>query len=371
MEGKFGVVPVPVIVTTKRPTKRPTRRPIRRPTRSPTYRPTIGPTRRPTTPASNQGQSKISNPNCKPKNHVCFNRNQYDAFCCSQRCGNNGRCVANTTGNNNAAPATPTPRPTRRPTPYPVVNTIHGKSDVSLPCVDSSQIKLTVEIQTDKYGDDLGWSLERHPYGPTLRNVPNGTYGLYAYDKYEDCVPRGHYNLTVTDRYGDGICCFYGEGYVKVHIEGREVMNVIFQQKVLSELLNVGYDPTPSMTQRDRLYLRAHNRRRADWFGREGASNVPLKWSPMLAEESRAWAEKLLVNCSVAGIEHEPGVAEGENLAKNTGTMNAQGLGWGQVRFIVSFFFGCAHVLPGLWLEQRKLNSRLGVSDSLGFGLNI
>ena len=94
----------------------------------------------------------------------------------------------------------------------------------------------------------------------------------------------------------------------------------------------VGYDPSPQMTERDYLYLEAHNARRMMWFMANELEHVPLTWSPMLAEESRVWAEKLLVNCSGAGIEHERGVAEGENLAKNTGTVNAQGGGWGQVR---------------------------------------
>ncbi len=67
------------------------------------------------------------------------------------------------------------------------------------------------------------------------------------------------------------------------------------------------------------------------WYAGNGLEHVPLRWSPELAEESRVWAETLLVNCSGAGIEHEEGVGEGENLAKNTGTVNSQGLGWGQV----------------------------------------
>ncbi len=46
-----------------------------------------------------------------------------------------------------------------------------------------------------------------------------------------------------------------------------------------------------------------------------------------MAEESRIWAEELLVNCSSHGIEHQHGVQEGENLAKNVG----RSLTWGQL----------------------------------------
>ena len=55
-------------------------------------------------------------------------------------------------------------------------------------------------------------------------------------------------------------------------------------------------------------------------------SYVPLQWSPKLAEMSLKWANELLNDCDSTGIEHEPGVAEGENLAKNHGNYGE----WGQ-----------------------------------------
>ena len=53
------------------------------------------------------------------------------------------------------------------------------------------------------------------------------------------------------------------------------------------------------------MYLNAHNKRRTQWYAENNVPDVPLVWSHALAEESRLWAEELLVNCSVAGIEHE------------------------------------------------------------------
>lgn len=136
----------------------------------------------------------------------------------------------------------------------------------------------------------------------------------------------------------------------------------------MSEVLYVGYDPSSQMTDRDRMYLEAHNRRRAEWYAAESVPDVPLVWSPALAEQSRVWAEKLLVNCSVEGIEHEPRVAEGENLAKNTGTVDPDtGLGWGQlyppeniVRRWVDFEIGRrypanAHLTQALWRASKYL----------------
>ena len=165
-----------------------------------------------------------------------------------------------------------------------------------------------------------------------MYNINNGTYGLYHYDKVDLCVSSPSlYNFTITDRYGDGICCAYGDGYVKVYINNREILYVQSYGKGMSELLNVGYDPTSVMSERDHLYLEAHNRRRTQWYAEHNVEDVSLVWSPVLAEESRIWAKKLLVNCSIADIEHEAGVAEGENLAKNTGTVNSDGGGWGQL----------------------------------------
>lgn len=150
-------------------------------------------------------------------------------------------------------------------------------------------------------------------------------------------------------------------------LSGREVLYVESYGKGLSEILNVGFDPTPLMTERDHLYLEAHNVRRMLWHTANGLDHVPLVWSPTLAEESRIWAEKLLVNCSSAGIQHEKNVAEGENLAKNTGTVKADGSGWGQLyppdnilRRWVEFevkrdYPGNAHLTAALWRASKYM----------------
>jgi hypothetical protein len=61
-------------------------------------------------------------------------------------------------------------------------------------------------------------------------------------------------------------------------------------------------------------------------------SYVPLLWSPGLAEDSARWAEALLDDCDSDDIEHETGVMEGENLAKNKGYEYEDGVpSWGQL----------------------------------------
>jgi hypothetical protein len=72
--------------------------------------------------------------------------------------------------------------------------------------------------------------------------------------------------------------------------------------------------------ERDEAWLQAHNVRRKKYHEQWGKSYVPLKWSPMLANEARQWANHLLNDCDIPGVTHEPGISEGENMAKNIGS---------------------------------------------------
>jgi hypothetical protein len=74
--------------------------------------------------------------------------------------------------------------------------------------------------------------------------------------------------------------------------------------------------------ERDDAWLEAHNVRRKKYHVQWGKSYVPLKWSPMLANEARQWANQLLDGCGspFSTANHEPGVSEGENMARNIGS---------------------------------------------------
>lgn len=253
---------------------------------------------------------------CSQNSYVC----SINDSCCSNFCGSNGRCR---------------PAPTRTPTRAPTSSVLGftSKSDLtsSAPCADPTKIKMSIQVKTDQYGGEVGWSVSGYHSKTLIDKVVNGTYGVFDNDQVDLCVSPGLYNFTLTDEFGDGVCCQAGNGHVKIFLNYREVFYIKSYGKVVTELLNVGFDPTPMMSDRDLQYLDAHNRRRFAWYLASNVPDMPLVWSPRLAEESRVWAEALLVNCSGAGIEHEHGVAEGENLAKNTGTLTEGGLGWGQV----------------------------------------
>jgi len=387
--------PGSVVVSTPNPTPKPvTPKPTSNPTSKPTIKPQVSLTPKPT-PMPQQQVPQPSNSNCKAENYVCFNNGIPDMSCCSEQCGSNGRCTApgasgkTTTSGGSTPTKHPSRAPSRKPTPQPIPSGVFsGKTipTINPPtstaaiqyrggCENPTETKVTVEIQTDEWGGDVGWNLVKQSNNQVMYNLPNGTYGLFHYDKVDICVPNGMYNFTITDRYGDGICCAYGDGSLKISINNREILNVKQYGKSLSELINVGYDPTLTMTARDHMYLNAHNKRRTQWYAENNVPDVPLVWSHALAEESRLWAEELLVNCSVAGIEHEPGVPDGENLAKNTGSVNADGGGWGQlyppdnivgrwVEFEIERDYpGNAHLTQALWRAGKYMGCGESVKD--------
>jgi len=72
----------------------------------------------------------------------------------------------------------------------------------------------------------------------------------------------------------------------------------------------------------DKQFLEAHNKRRKQFHEDYGVSFVPLKHSPGLKQQSRRWARKLVNRvCSGEGnIYHDPNNRYGENIASNQGT---------------------------------------------------
>ncbi|KAL7529682.1 hypothetical protein ACHAWF_003079, partial [Thalassiosira exigua] len=185
------------------------------------------------------------------------------------------------------------------------------------------------------------------------------------------CVPNpGIYLFDIYDAWGDGLCNVNGNsgcGHYKIRLDGRELVRVDHYAEGNSHVINAGYDPAPHLTRRHQDYLVAHNRRRKAWHEAYGVSYAPLRWSPALAEASRRWAERLLDDCDSDGIEHEPGVREGENLAKNRGPVEEDGRGWGRLypaenitrrwveREIGWDYPDNAHLTQALWRASKYL----------------
>ncbi|KAL9190544.1 hypothetical protein ACHAXT_000250 [Thalassiosira profunda] len=246
--------------------------------------------------------------------------------------------------------------------PDPVFNFTSNCSD--------AEVLLTFELQTDKHGEDVTWEIFRE-YGDnsSMLVVSRGPYGQYSFDQVDICVPSpSKFTFIIHDEWGDGLCggqvtC----GYYKLSLDGRVIVHANHYANNNTHLINVGYDATSGMTERDAQYLEAHNWRRKEWHERYNVSYIPLMWSDALAEESRQWAVQLLDACDSDGIEHEPGVREGENLAKNKGLIEANGTGWGQLyhpenitrrwveREIGWAYPDNAHLSQALWRSSRYM----------------
>jgi len=285
---------------------------------------------------------------CQAQNDWCFNYGGPDSYCCSNVCGVNGRCKCIQKGKSCAVggehccsglvcdehslictenASQSSGKPSAKPTQAPKSNTLTGRPTPietngrpTVACID-----ISVEIKTDRFGSDTSWNLAKLN-GKKIANVLKGTYGQHTYDRVDLCLKPGKYNFTITDEYRDGICCAYGNGFVKISIDGREVLHFKSFSQQVSELLNIGFDPSSYMNRRERQYLNEHNKRRKVWHESNNVTYVPLVWSPELAKMSKAYAVKLLDACNTRGIKHEDGVEFGENLAKNKGRN-----GWGQL----------------------------------------
>ncbi|KAL7500690.1 hypothetical protein ACHAWT_008545 [Skeletonema menzelii] len=254
-----------------------------------------------------------------------------------------------------APSGTPSQKPTNKPTPdKSVLNPRNG-------CY-GGDVKVKIEVRADKYNADTGWELV-DATGTKIMSQAQNTFGKEEYKMQEKCVPHGTYKFKIVDNYGDGICCRYGQGFFRIWLDDREVLNGgSFNKEVVANIV-VGFDPHGLMTERDHQYLEAHNIRRKEWHEQYNKTFVPLVYSPMLAADAKAWAEELLWSCGVVGIEHEGTNSFGENLAKNTGDPET----WGQlyppeniVRRWVDFEKGLpypsnGHLTAALWRAGKYL----------------
>jgi hypothetical protein len=181
--------------------------------------------------------------------------------------------------------------------------------------------QLRIELSLDDFGDENSWELTDLNSNQVVKRVNKGTYGGGDKDEIEMCLDDGKYRFTLYDGTGDGICCRNGSGSYKLFMDDSLMVDEQYFNtgKQASHDIIVGYDKTLSMTDREQEYLAAHNWRRKQVHEAANQDYVPLKWSKGLADHAANWANELLNDCNVVGIEHEPHVEQGENLAKNAG----------------------------------------------------
>jgi len=195
----------------------------------------------------------------------------------------------------------------------------------------NNQRRVRIEIKTDKYGYETSWLFRMKGgedpvvQGPDGRNYESST----LYDG-TICVDIGMYEFEIEDAFKDGICCSAGEGHYSIDVQNEDgswrdaVRGSKFASSV-KHIIDVGLTES-TMTDRDKAYLVAHNKRRIEWHARYSKEYVALKWSKGLKESSMEYAVALLDTCTSELPEHDPNSPWGENLARNQGSG-----GWGQL----------------------------------------
>eukprot|EP00585_Thalassiosira_rotula_P012385 CAMPEP_0196132222 /NCGR_PEP_ID=MMETSP0910-20130528/1936_1 /TAXON_ID=49265 /ORGANISM="Thalassiosira rotula, Strain GSO102" /LENGTH=1503 /DNA_ID=CAMNT_0041391811 /DNA_START=348 /DNA_END=4859 /DNA_ORIENTATION=- len=79
---------------------------------------------------------------------------------------------------------------------------------------------ITIAVQLDQWSDETGFSIQSIDGSNTFYDWPTGSFSDQSSDLIFETVllPRDtEMNLRVTDKGGDGFCCLYGEGYVKIY----------------------------------------------------------------------------------------------------------------------------------------------------------
>ena len=181
---------------------------------------------------------------------------------------------------------------------------------------------------TDMFGGDNSWTI-KNSNGQALLSGNGYTNGASRRDAKNICVSPGTYKFTLNDTGGDGICCQEGKGWYKVYMNGQVMVQdnyFNFGKQVSFDIIAGYHTRLNNLTDREQEYLNGHNWRRKKYHEKWGSTYVPVKWDLSLAQAAQTWANKLLDNCDIDGIKHEPGVDQGENLAKNMG----QG-SWGEM----------------------------------------
>lgn len=201
-------------------------------------------------------------------------------------------------------PAIELPILTSKPSLVPSVSPTEEKH-----CID-------IEVVTDKYGEESGFSLSMNPDGgfepEKLVEYPIGNLNSETTYSERFCVAKGKYIFTIQDTFG-GICCTDGNGSYSVRIDGREIANggANFQNtNIITHDINVGFEP--DMSDDEKLWLDGHNARRSAFHEQHNTEIRLMKWSPELANDASDRVDQISLSCKVIP---DATNEEGENIA--------------------------------------------------------
>ncbi|KAL7476390.1 hypothetical protein ACHAW6_002258 [Cyclotella cf. meneghiniana] len=181
----------------------------------------------------------------------------------------------------------------------------------------SDERQVIITITTDASGWETSWLMKGEANGVKKRSPSYDSNKTY---NHKFCLSIGMYHFTIEDNSFNG----FGGSY-KVAVGGRVAVTGGDFENKKTHLIDVGQIESV-MTERDMLYLEAHNTRRMDWHTRYNTEYVPLQWSKGLKDLSMEYAIKLLDTCTTDTPRHDPNNIYGENLARNKGSGS-----WGQL----------------------------------------
>mmetsp|Transcript_43552 Transcript_43552/g.78193 ORF Transcript_43552/g.78193 Transcript_43552/m.78193 type:complete len:611 (-) Transcript_43552:179-2011(-) len=235
--------------------------------------------------------------------------------------------------------------------------------------------RVRVTTKVDKYGTETSWKITRKSNNAVSMKM-GPVIASNQQKSVEDCLPAGKYNLRYQDL--DGICCRHGQGFFKLIVDGKELLDGGSFTQAIDHDFQLGFNWLNSMSERDCEWWWSHDHRRRDWHTRcyDGLycdkSYRHLKWSPALKADAQTYANKLLDTCGTTGIKHDA-TEQGENLAKNKGSGN-----WGALydtdkvtkRFVDNEeFWGWnrnAHLTQAMWYPSRYIGCAESVKSMGG-----
>jgi len=122
--------------------------------------------------------------------------------------------------------------------------------DPSDPRCSDGEMLVRVDVKTDRYGNETCWGIYRDVDGFMVM-AGSGFSSRSLYDS-RHCLPKNKYTLRVDDAFGDGICCDYGEGFVKLSVDWQDLGNVteFTDSETISfgdEEVAISNDPKPDL----------------------------------------------------------------------------------------------------------------------------
>jgi pseudolysin/vibriolysin len=94
------------------------------------------------------------------------------------------------------------------------------QTKTTTPLQDPPCSQFELELKTDHRSDGISWQLEDFRNKAVFSGENYRDNQIYY---FEECIPFANYTFIMHDRYGDGFYGYYGYGYYKLILNGKEI----------------------------------------------------------------------------------------------------------------------------------------------------